>query len=137
MAYTRTNWESGVTPLSAGNMNNIEDGIEELNSNSVLIDEQPFWNGCKLTVWRSGNIVTARFWGTESANQSAGAKNAYLTIPEGFRPYEDVTLLTVDQNRKWMLFQAMSNGNIGLYYLFDAITSPTNIYGTLTWAAYQ
>ena len=33
MAYTRTNWVSGETPLSAGNMNNIEDGIEELNSN--------------------------------------------------------------------------------------------------------
>ena len=32
MAYTRTNWVSGETPLSAGNMNNIEDGIEELNS---------------------------------------------------------------------------------------------------------
>lgn len=35
MAYTRTNWESGVTPLSADNFNNIEDGIEELNSNKI------------------------------------------------------------------------------------------------------
>jgi len=33
MSYSRTNWVSGETPLSAGNMNNIEDGIEELNSN--------------------------------------------------------------------------------------------------------
>ena len=32
MAYTRTDWVSGGTPLSADNMNNIEDGIEELNS---------------------------------------------------------------------------------------------------------
>ena len=32
MAYTRTNWVSGETPLSASNFNNIEDGIEELNS---------------------------------------------------------------------------------------------------------
>ena len=29
MAYTRTTWRTGETPLSAGNMNNIEDGIEE------------------------------------------------------------------------------------------------------------
>lgn len=29
MAYTRTNWEESVTPLSADNMNNIEDGIEQ------------------------------------------------------------------------------------------------------------
>lgn len=29
MAYKRTNWQNGVTPLSAQNMNNIEDGIQE------------------------------------------------------------------------------------------------------------
>ena len=29
MAYTRTNWISEETALSAANMNNIEDGIEE------------------------------------------------------------------------------------------------------------
>lgn len=32
MAYTRTNWVSGETPLSAGNMNNIESGIEALDT---------------------------------------------------------------------------------------------------------
>lgn len=43
MSYTRTDWVSGETPLSAENMNNIEDGIEEcqdsisdLNSNLVV-----------------------------------------------------------------------------------------------------
>lgn len=29
MAYTRTEWENNQTPLSAENMNNIEDGVEE------------------------------------------------------------------------------------------------------------
>lgn len=29
MAYTRTTWRTGETPLSAGNFNNIEDGVEE------------------------------------------------------------------------------------------------------------
>ena len=29
MAYTRTNWVSEETALSANNMNNIEDGIQE------------------------------------------------------------------------------------------------------------
>lgn len=29
MAYIRTEWENNQTPLSAENMNNIEDGIEE------------------------------------------------------------------------------------------------------------
>ena len=35
MAYTRTQWEEAVTPLSAQNMNNIEDGIEELQNGKV------------------------------------------------------------------------------------------------------
>lgn len=28
MAYTKTNWVSGVTPLSAENLNNIENGVK-------------------------------------------------------------------------------------------------------------
>lgn len=32
MAYTRTEWRTGETPLSAANMNNIEDGIAELRT---------------------------------------------------------------------------------------------------------
>lgn len=35
MAYTRTTWVESETPLSAQNMNNIEDGIEELQSRKV------------------------------------------------------------------------------------------------------
>lgn len=30
MAYTRTTWVNEETPLNADNLNNIEDGIEEL-----------------------------------------------------------------------------------------------------------
>lgn len=33
MAYSRTNWVTGETPLSAANFNNIEDGIEGINTN--------------------------------------------------------------------------------------------------------
>ena len=32
MAYTRTTWVSEETPISADNMNNIEDGIEEIKN---------------------------------------------------------------------------------------------------------
>lgn len=35
MAYEKTTWVSGETPLSADNMNNIEDGIEELKSKYI------------------------------------------------------------------------------------------------------
>lgn len=32
MAYTKTNWVNGTTPLSASNMNNIETGIEDAHT---------------------------------------------------------------------------------------------------------
>ena len=35
MAYIRTEWENNQTPLSAENMNNIEDGIEESMENAA------------------------------------------------------------------------------------------------------
>lgn len=37
MAYTRTTWETSVTPLSAANMNNIEDGIGEAKDAIALL----------------------------------------------------------------------------------------------------
>jgi len=36
MAYQRTTWRTGETPLSADNMNNIEDGIEECIIDSTV-----------------------------------------------------------------------------------------------------
>ena len=35
MAYTPTNWVTGQTPLSAANLNNIEQGISDLNSKAI------------------------------------------------------------------------------------------------------
>jgi hypothetical protein len=32
MAYVKTTWVDDVTPLSAGNFNNIEDGIEDADA---------------------------------------------------------------------------------------------------------
>ena len=39
MSYTRTNWVTGETPLSAGNLNNIEDGIEELGADIAAMPQ--------------------------------------------------------------------------------------------------
>ena len=37
MSYTKTNWVNGVTPLNAANMNNIEDGIYNVNEEVIGI----------------------------------------------------------------------------------------------------
>ena len=37
MAYTKTNWENGVTPANATNMNHIEQGIYDLDQTTYKI----------------------------------------------------------------------------------------------------
>ena len=52
MAYTRTIWRTGETPLSAGNMNNIEDGIEEaLNKIHISTLEPTTADGEDGDIW--------------------------------------------------------------------------------------
>lgn len=137
MSYTKTTWTSGSTPLSADNLNNIETGIADLHDKSILINEKVFWNGCKIILYHTGNIVTARFLGTESATQAQGQKNSYITIPVGYRPATALSWTVTDQNGRRMILQADADGNIGMYYLLDPITSPTNLIWSATWAAYN
>lgn len=54
MAYTRTQWEESVTPLSAQNMNNIEDGVEEALSLSE--GNSDMWAYIRNLVYPVGSI---------------------------------------------------------------------------------
>ena len=54
MAYTRTQWEEAETPLSAQNMNNIEDGVEEALSLSE--GNSDMWAYIRNLVYPVGSI---------------------------------------------------------------------------------
>lgn len=103
----------------------------------VLINGQAVWNGTKITVYSCGNIVTLVYWGSENGNWSAGAVNAYYTLPVGYRPYVNTQQIFTDQNNKRIIVTANTNGQVGIYWLLDAISSKTNVYGSMTWIAYQ
>lgn len=70
MAYTRTNWVSGETPLSATNMNNIEDGIEELNSKIVFEQTTVTYTNGWTTINKSGYFLLALYAMREDNNYS-------------------------------------------------------------------
>ena len=103
----------------------------------VLINGQAVWNGTKITVYSCGNIVTLVYWGSENGNWGAGAVNAYYTLPVGYRPYVNTQQIFTDQNNKRIIVTANTNGQVGIYWLLDAISSKTNVYGSMTWIAYQ
>lgn len=68
MAYTKTTWTSGETALSAEHMNNIENGIENLENNLGTISSLV-----------RGTYTTARWAnGTETATWTAPADGVYL-----------------------------------------------------------
>lgn len=79
MAYTRTTWRTGETPLSAGNMNNIEDGIEEALAIVQSIAEVVYPVGCYFETSDTEfdpNVTFGGTWILEAAglvHVSAGA----------------------------------------------------------------
>lgn len=86
MSYSRTNWVSGETPLSADNMNNIEDGIEEVQTTANAIFKGPTTGqratisttaGASFTATKTGWLVA-----TGSTNTSATVA-PYMALQDG------------------------------------------------------
>lgn len=112
MAYTRTQWEESVTPLSAQNMNNIEDGIEELQDGKV---DKVSGKGLSTNDYTTAEkeklagITTAT---TSAAGlMSAADKTKLDGITAGARPYTAGTGISI------------SNGVISVSYGNAATTS--------------
>ena len=64
MAYTRTIWRTGETPLSAGNMNNIEEGIGEALAITRRIAEIVYPVGCYFETTDTSFDPNTAFGGT-------------------------------------------------------------------------
>ena len=103
----------------------------------TLIGPSKIWNGVTIVVYCYGNIVTCVVYGSENGNWGGGAINAYYTLPVGYRPHTDIQQIIVDQNNKRAVWAAKGNGQIGIYWLLDSITSKTNMYGCFSWAAWN
>ena len=91
MAYTRTNWESGVTPLSAGNMNNIEDGIEELNSKLgvtrfSITSNQSAAQYPAAYGYKDSSTGTVRIYFASRYSSNVASGQTHFTIPTAYRP---------------------------------------------------
>jgi len=95
MAYVKTNWVDDVTPLSATNMNNIEDGLAEhkaelaskhiretgsnVNGSYIKFDDGTMI--CFGKVQNSGNISTARGALYIGGSQSWVFPSAFVSLP--------------------------------------------------------
>lgn len=79
MAYTKTTWVDKVTPLSAQNMNKIENGIAELFTNII-----PFIAGTTLTSgYDLNNAETQGFYCSNSSAVTTSLVNKPSTIAAG------------------------------------------------------
>jgi hypothetical protein len=86
MAYTKTNWTPGETPLSADNLNNIENGIESVESrlNSTIVLQRV--NFGKTTVnanagyTHDGKLTKSGYSAAGIVGYSSAGSNA-ITVP--------------------------------------------------------
>ena len=115
------------------NLNNISGSLNSINSNLVLYENQELWKGLKITVWKTGNVCTCVLGGMLKEATTTGPQNTYLPLPTAYKPFKTISTIQVDQNGKRMVFN-VNTTNLGLYYLLDNITTPTNMYGFITWA---
>lgn len=87
MAYVKTNWENGVTPINATNLNNIETGIET-NDTAIasLINDFYYKDGDAFQVSNELNCA---------GMLSSGRKGIYFTIPVE-KNLKNITSITIN-----------------------------------------
>lgn len=89
MSYVRTTWVSGETPLSAENMNNIEDGIEESKDGIDALNSKVFSTitgaqiNTNIAYEKTGNICIVQI---KTLQNLATGEQKIGTMPPGYRP---------------------------------------------------
>ena len=95
MTYIKKEWESNVTPLSAENMNNIENGIENL---SIQLEESigatRFSIASNITSaqypvaygYYDASTKTVRVYFASRYSENVTSGTTHFTIPEPYRP---------------------------------------------------
>jgi len=91
MSYIPTNWVSGETPLSAENMNHIEQGIAELDSKST-VDNVTLSFGtvtnARPVCYKYGNVLIINFV-VQLPAKTYNNSNAMWSLPTELKPLTD------------------------------------------------
>jgi len=90
MAYVKTNWVDDVTPLSATNMNNIEDAVAE---NSTLSSQNT-----NVSAYQSLEITKLRMELVLTQLNSVGFYDLFDTLDDVNVPYTNATVDTTSQD---------------------------------------
>ena len=130
MAYNKTIWENDITPVSASNMNKIEDQIEQ-NTEALSIDYIVEQGTSGVWTYRKWNSGIAELWGTTtSANYNmttsyGGTYYGTATITISPKIFTSVTALSVNranggQGTVWTspygsYANVVSSGQISMY----------------------
>lgn len=133
MAYTRTNWVSGETPLSAENMNNIEDGIEEAKEAVNDLNSKGYadWTSYLSSTEKEDYANCIGMYKNDVVTVSIRTKtrvhvenDIIMTIPDGYRPpaafhaiaksgSNDICVLNISANGQVSIWSIPSNNATG------------------------
>ena len=95
MAYTKTTWVDGITPLSAANFNHMETGIADAHD-GIASCEQSINGIMKLRVVRL----------TPSSASLGSGSGATLTCPKPFVGFNPDNVVAIGKNRLYLNYNA-------------------------------
>ena len=116
MAYTKKTWVSGETPLSAENMNHIEQGVADAHNDISSLNTKLFY---KLPTDTDFNtIVNNGFYTVYSGtNVPTSTKNYYNIIVQRFNDDANyLTQIVTCSNSATIYIRRRNNGNFGGWY---------------------
>lgn len=134
MAYTKKTWVSGETPLSAENMNNIENGIanahediSELNTKIKYKYQSVQKSGSQIgTVQKFGYIVELTINNLEVPAGTASS-GIIFDVPEGYYP---INRCDFQDTYAGIRFFVNTDGTV---VITSAVSSTTLLRGTFTY----
>lgn len=135
MAYTKTIWENDITPVSASNMNKIEDQLEILSTKidtlSTVYTATVTGSTGALYLCRSGNVVFLSSHGAFRSSASSMANGTTLSqkIPNGFKPAKRAYIMSVSASNNLRL-EFLETGAIAFY---GSVAWDANMYLSGMW----
>ena len=128
----------GTTDISSIGDGTCTGAISALNSSneSKNLTGLSVWNGMIVHLTKHGKVCTCYITGEQNEVLTAGNKNGFIDIPEGFRPVTFGRIRLEDQEGIPYIFEIGGKSNqeqIGVYYVLGNGTQKTNYYGLLTW----
>ena len=129
MSYSKTNWQNGVTPINATNLNKIEEELEYLDTSEDFASKVTFnENYGSISFKKTGNLVSISYQGESKAH---AVNDLIFTLPEGYRPKTTIYIPIIINTIAYGIVDITTSGTCNIRQLTQA-TSGGRVFFNVT-----